>query len=219
VHRESRPPDPVAEVIHRMQKIRDSLRPHDGVACFNRMYLQVTELIGQNLVEDFFADDSFVDRLDVILPDCTSRVWMQSRLVKAQPVLETTIRCPLQPCRMAHPVRVSGVNAHINHDLTLAIIATCQEFGKTPDTAPVHADYQRVKELLAKVESEVRQSFETKLLHVATKDAETLKHIVGSWSITAARDLAWNNTELLWGLRNIPFLFDKSVAALAQRLV
>jgi hypothetical protein len=120
---------------------------------------------------------------------------------------------------MAHPVRVSGVNAHINHDLTLAIIATCQEFGKTPDTAPVHADYQRVKELLAKVESEVRQSFETKLLHVATKDAETLKHIVGSWSITAARDLAWNNTELLWGLRNIPFLFDKSVAALAQRLV
>jgi hypothetical protein len=57
------------------------------------------------------------------------------------------------------------------------------------------------------------------LLHVATKDAETLKHIVGSWSITAARDLAWNNTELLWGLRNIPFLFDKSVAALAQRLV
>lgn len=108
------------------------------------------------------------------------------------------------------------MNAHINHDLTLAIIATCQEFGKTPDTAPVHADYQRVKELLAKVESEVRQSFETKLLHVATKDAETLKHIVGSWSITAARDLAWNNTELLWGLRNIPFLFDKSVAALAQ---
>jgi hypothetical protein len=107
VHRESRPPDPVAEVIHRMQKIRDSLKPHDGVACFNRMYLQVTELIGQNLVEDFFADDSFVDRLDVILPDCTSRVWMQSRLVKAQPVLETTIRCPLQPCRMAHPVRVS----------------------------------------------------------------------------------------------------------------
>jgi hypothetical protein len=219
VHRESRPPDPVAEVILRMQKIRDNLRPHDGVACCNRMYLQVTELIGQNLVEDFFADDSFVDRLDVILPDCTSRVWMQSRLVKAQPVLETTIRCPLQPCRMAHPVRVSR-----------------RERSHQP--RPYSCDHRHLSRVRknaghrsrpcrlstgqgapAKVESEVRQSFETKLLHVATKDAETLKHIVGSWSITAARDLAWNNTELLWGLRNIPFLFDKSVAALAQRLV
>jgi hypothetical protein len=110
----------------------------------------------------------------------------------------------------------AGMNAHINHDLPLAVIATCKEFGKAPDTTPIHADYQRVNELLAKVESEVRQSFETKLLHLATSDAETLKHIVSSWDITAARDLAWDNTEVLWTQRTIPFLYDKSVAALAE---
>lgn len=87
------------------------------------------------------------------------------------------------------------MNAHINHDLPLAVVATCKEFGKNPDTPPIHADYQRVNELLAKAESEVRQSFEAKLVHLAMKDAEAFKHIVGSWSITATRDLAWNNTE------------------------
>lgn len=80
---------------------------------------------------------------------------------------------------------------------------------------PVYADYLRVNELLAKVESEVRQSFETKIIHLATKDAETLKHIVGTWSVTTARDVAWSNAELLWALKNIPFLYNRSVVALA----
>jgi hypothetical protein len=107
------------------------------------------------------------------------------------------------------------MNAHINHDPPLAVVATCKEFEKDPDTPPVHADYQRVNELLTKVESEVRQSFEAKLVHLATKDTEALKHIVGSWSITAARDLAWNNTEMLWAQHNMSFLYNKSVASLA----
>jgi len=33
------PPGPLVEVIQRMQKIRDGLDPHDGVACFNSMRL------------------------------------------------------------------------------------------------------------------------------------------------------------------------------------
>lgn len=54
-------PGPVAAVIERMRKIRDGLDPGDGVACFNRMYVQVTELVGQNLVEGFFEDNSFIE--------------------------------------------------------------------------------------------------------------------------------------------------------------
>ncbi len=211
------PPNPVAEVIQRMQKIRDSLDPHDGVACFNRMYLLVTELVGQNLVEGFFEDDTFIERLDVIF----AGLYFQSLDAVGAGQNPDPSWKPLfnaRSNRVVWPIQFAfaGMNAHINHDLPLAVIATCEEFGKNPDTAPIHADYQRVNKLLARVESEVRQSFETKLLRLATKDAETLKHIVGSWSITAARDLAWNNTEILWTQRTMPFLYDKSVAALAQ---
>ena len=41
---------------------------------------------------------------------------------------------------------------------------------------------RRVDELLAKVESEVRQWFEPEVIHLATKDAEILKCIVGTWA-------------------------------------
>lgn len=210
-------PGPVTAVIERMRKIRDGLDPGDGVACFNRMYLQVTELVGQNLVEGFFEDSAFIERLDVIFAELYFRnVEAVESSQRADPSWQ-----PLFNARSNHVVwpiqfAFAGMNAHINHDLPLAVVATCKEFGKDPDVPPVHADYRRVNELLAKVESEVRQSFEAKLVHLATKDAEALKHIVGSWSITAARDLAWNNTEMLWAQHNMPFLYNKSVASLAQ---
>ena len=100
-------PGPVAAVIERMRTIRDGLDPRDGVACFNRMYLQVTELIGQNLVEGFFEDNSLYrttgcDLCVTILSERRRRgVWSTGR-----PVLATTFRRALQPCGMAHPVRL-----------------------------------------------------------------------------------------------------------------
>lgn len=186
------PEGPVAEVVKRMKKIRDSLDPDDGVACFNRMYLQVTELVGQNLQEGFFEDAKFIERLDVIFADMYFQgVEAVEAGKKPDPSWEPLFHA--RSNRVIWPIQFAftGMNAHINHDLPLAVIVTCQEFKTTPDTGSIHADYERVNDLLAKVESEVRQSFETKLLHLATKDAETLKHIVGSWSITGARELAW----------------------------
>lgn len=210
-------PGPVAAVIERMRNIRDRLDPRDGVACFNRMYLQVTELVGQNLVDGFFEDNTFIERLDVIFAKLYFRnvdaVESGQRADPSwQPLFDARSNRVVWPIQFAF----AGMNAHINHDLPLAVVATCKEFGRDPDTTPVHADYQRVNELLAKVESEVRQSFEAKLVHLATKDAEALKHIVGSWSITAARDLAWDNTEMLWAQHNTPFIYNKSVASLAH---
>ncbi|MGH3844834.1 MAG: DUF5995 family protein [Pseudonocardiaceae bacterium] len=210
-------PGTIARVIHRMQDIRDRLDPHDGVAYFNRVYLRLSELVVQSLAEGFFKDSAFVERLAVIF----AGLYFQN--VDAAGVAQKPDRSwrPLFDARfnrVVWPIQfaLAGMNAHINHDLALAVTATCQEFGKGPDTPPLHEDYQRVNELVAKVESEVRQSFETKLFHLATKDAEALKHIVGSWSIIAARDLAWDNTELLWALRTTPLLYDKSVDALAR---
>src|SRR5687768_10644923 len=59
-------PPSVEQVIARMRAIDQQLDPHDGVACFNRMYLRVTELVGQNIVEGFFADAEFLERMDVV---------------------------------------------------------------------------------------------------------------------------------------------------------
>ena len=137
MNRDSTPPDPVAEVTHRMQEIRDSLDPHDGVACFNRMYLQVTELIGQNLIEGFFEDDAFVERLDVIFAGLYFQ-GVDSVGVDQKPNRSWKPLFDARSNRVVWPIQfaLAGMNAHINHDLTLAVITTCQEFGKRRTVFP-----------------------------------------------------------------------------------
>jgi hypothetical protein len=55
----------VAEVIARMEATGAALPAADGLACFNRMYLEVTRQINGRLGEGFFADPAFMTHLDV----------------------------------------------------------------------------------------------------------------------------------------------------------
>ena len=55
----------VAEAIARMEAIGSGLPAGDGIACFNRMYLAVTQTVGADIGQGFFADPAFMTRLDV----------------------------------------------------------------------------------------------------------------------------------------------------------
>src|ERR1039458_875104 len=65
------PPGPPAAVtslpgaIAQMQAIAAATAPGDGLACFNRMYLQVTQAVNSRLGQGFFADPGFMTALDV----------------------------------------------------------------------------------------------------------------------------------------------------------
>jgi hypothetical protein len=210
-------PETVADVIDRMKAIDASLDPKDGVACFNRMYLLVTELVEQNLTEGFFSDQAFVERLDVIFANLYFANVDDVTAGKApdpswEPLFEARSNRVVWPIQFAF----AGMNAHINHDLALAVVATCRERSTSPGTAPVHSDYLKVNVLLEKAEAEVRHSFETQLTKMGTAPVEPLVHIVSSFSIARARDAAWTNTGILWTQRNIPALYDTTVAGIAQ---
>ena len=53
------------------------------------------------------------------------------------------------------------MNAHINHDLPIAVVSTCQALATSPQAGPHFADYQKVDQLLDAAEQSVRQSFES----------------------------------------------------------
>src|SRR5579871_6765667 len=55
----------VADAIARMEAIDASLPAADGVACFNRMYLAVTQQVNSQISAGFFADPVFMTQLDV----------------------------------------------------------------------------------------------------------------------------------------------------------
>ncbi|MEJ2855727.1 MULTISPECIES: DUF5995 family protein [unclassified Saccharothrix] len=207
-------PTSVEQVIERMRAIEQELDPHDGVACFNRMYRRVTELVGQNIVDGFFEDPAFLERMDVIFAGLYFKAVDASpsrRPVPWQPLFNVRGNRVVWPLQFA----LAGMNAHINHDLALAVNATCKERGTTPHTAPVHADYLRVNDLLAKVEAEVRAEYEPLLLKLPTAQAEELKHHLTSFSMSRARDTSWIAALSLWEQRDNPLTYPAALTTLA----
>ena len=64
----SSPPAAVTSVtgaITQMEAIEAATPPADGLACFNRMYLGVTQDVNRELGQRFFADPTFMTTLDV----------------------------------------------------------------------------------------------------------------------------------------------------------
>ncbi|MEU6232240.1 DUF5995 family protein [Kitasatospora sp. NPDC047058] len=207
----------LAEVVERMRAIRDRLDPRDGVACFNRTSLRFTELVGERLGAGHFEDRDFIERLDVVFANLyfdaldaaeagrpVSPAW--------QPLFEA------RDDRMVRPVQFAfaGMNAHIGHDLPLAVVAACIDHRTTPDTPPVHADYLKLNELLAQAEAEARASFQAEVGRAGTRAAGPLRHIVAGFSVARARDGAWATTQTLWHERNLRPVFDATLTAVTS---
>ncbi|RKT55362.1 DUF5995 family protein [Saccharothrix australiensis] len=215
-HAPAQIPASVEQVVQRMKTIDEQLDPCDGVACFNRMYLRVTELVGQHIVEGFFEDPVFLERMDVLFAGLyfkavDAAVAGEEPPVPWKPLFDARDDRTVWPLQFA----LAGMNAHINHDLALAVIATCQERGTTPLTKPVHADYLRVNELLSRAEAEVRAEYEPQLLSLATADAEQLKHVLSSFSIARTRDASWGTALTLWQQRTLKPVYRTTLAAVA----
>ena len=93
------------------------------------------------------------------------------------------------------------MNAHINHDLPLAVVMTSTDLGTTPVTAPHPDDYQRINGVLASVEPTIRGQFENDLLRALDAAAPGLQDVVANFNLLKARSAAWVNAQTLWALR------------------
>ena len=196
------PPAPVTtvdEAIKRMQDIESALPETDGVACFNRMYLDVTSKVNADLDNGFYQDRTFMTRLDVnfanLYFDAVNRAGDLEAVPGAwRPLFERRAVRGIEEIQFA----LAGMNAHINHDLPIAMVETCRDLATTPDADPHHADYEKVDELLDAAEEAIRRSFEDKCERAADQRLGAVANFVCNWGINCARDLAWTNAQLLW---------------------
>src|SRR6185437_11877798 len=216
----------VADAIARMEAIDAALPATDGVACFNHMYLAVIQQITSQISAGFLADPVFMTQLDVTFANlyfaaagtlgdlaAVPSAWL--------PLAERRDMAGIEPVQFA----LAGMNAHINHDLPLALVSTCEALATWPDADPHFADYQKVDELLDGAEQAVRESFETAAELAVDRHLAAVADLLGNWTINEARDLAWTNCLLLWAVRDDPLargLFLDTLAAstaLASRLL
>ena len=207
----------VTGAITQMEAIEAATPPGDGLACFNRMYLGVTQAVNRELGQRFFADPAFMTTLDVAFanlyfaaagaagnPAAVPLAW--------RPLIEQRAVAGIEPVQFA----LAGMNAHINHDLPLAVVSTCTQLATSPAAGAHLADYQKVDQLLDAAEQSVRQSFESAPELAVDHHLQAVSNLIASWTINSARDLAWRNSLLLWELRDIPAareLFLDSLAA------
>jgi hypothetical protein len=192
--------DPTIEpVIKRMTAIGAGLAPTDGVARFNALYLAVTQEVAEQAQGGLFEDPATLALLDVVFADLYFAAVDASTARKKvprcwRPLFEARARKGIHPLQFAF----AGMNAHINHDLVLAIVDTCTRTKtKVKRGSPFHKDYLTVNKLLAKVEKRIKREFLTGDLRIADEKLGRLDDVLAMWSVGAARDAAWSHAETL----------------------
>lgn len=187
-----------------MTSISAALPPTDGLACFNRMYLLVTQKVGAQVGSGFFGDAAFMTRLDV---NFVNRYLAAVRAYRTSPdsaphawraLLDNRSQGGLAPIQFA----LAGMNAHINYDLAPALAQTYADCRTAPDRGNHHADFEKVNQTLDALDPQVRESFEQGVLLKLDREFAGLDNLVDGFSITAAREAAWVNSEVLWRLRH-----------------
>jgi hypothetical protein len=191
-----------------MRSLADSLPGRDGVSCFVRLYLAVTEGVQAQVREVEFAAPQFTTRLDLVFAGLffsaldayehdrarTPSAWV--------PLLESRSRRGIAPLQFA----LAGMNAHINRDLPVALVTTCRELGAGLDEgSPQHTDYERINSVLANVEAKMEQQYVAGWLRRIEQLLPWVHHlddVVAMWDVARARDAAWTNAQALWALRN-----------------
>src|SRR3954451_15915287 len=180
----------------------------DGVACFNGMYLRVTEAVRDALPT--FEDQAFIERLDILFAQfyfeayaaAEARAWVSKAW---EPLFERR-----GERRLAIQFAIAGVDAHINNDLAHALVLTWRERGFD---AAQRRDYEKVNGILEQVENDIKVPLSDALIAEVDTAFGTADDFLAFWSIRHARDQAWERARIMQRVAGdeLDGLFDRMV--------
>jgi hypothetical protein len=202
-------PTTIEGVVARMQAIDNILPPSDGLKWFNKLYLLVTQGVLNMPPEGGWQRPGWLARLDVIFANryfgAVAR-W-HAHGPPAPRAWQALFEARYRPGIVRVQFALAGMNAHINHDLALAVVDTCAELATSPRLGgPEHGDFERVNEILAHVEPQAMQYLATGIIGEVAQSLGDLSHLMAMWSVRTARDTAWNNSMVVWGMRQMPMV-------------
>ncbi|MFF3335777.1 DUF5995 family protein [Streptomyces sp. NPDC002888] len=197
--------DSVDAVVSRMRALAAALPERDGIAVFNRVYLTVTEEVDRHIDAGRFAGPRAAITLDVRFAErylAAVDAVMNERRPPAcwRPLFQFRRHPGVRPLQFA----LAGINAHIGHDLALAVVDACRTLDCEP--ADLEDEFDRVGDLLVSLEERIREDLMPgpDLLQIA----DPLTHLLGAWSLERARDATWSAARALWALRRLPDLAE-----------
>ncbi|HET6480440.1 MAG TPA: DUF5995 family protein [Actinoplanes sp.] len=203
-------PGSIGEVITMLatvQAILEELPPSPAanrVSAFNELYLKITRRVDGALVTGVNQPE-FLELLDI---EFAKRYFHALSLWNdddedTPDVWEVLFKRARDTGMSRLAAAMLGVNAHINHDLALALIGTWNELGAPePGDDLIHPDYLLVNEIFYEEIPPLRRGFST----AWQRDLDEFVGPLDDWSqrmlVTVTRARAWDQGRRLWLLRN-----------------
>jgi len=225
-------PTDIAGVLARLiavQKVLDGLPPTPAlnrVGAFNSLYYTITDRVAGALRGPEVRDRSFLELLDV---EFAKRYFTALRLWGDRDDMTPDSWEVL--FRRGQDRRVSrlaaamlGVNAHINFDLAMALIATWEKLGPPGDDT--HPDYLLINKIFYQEIPPLRRRYATGW----QLDLDAVCGDLDDWSqkllVLSTRALAWDQAVRIWPLRHDPedfahaqLVMDRATALLSESLI
>jgi len=193
-------PATIEEVIATMQAIDSVLPNDDGLKWFNRLYLSVTDQVDVHPPDGGWKDAMWLSGLDVIFAGLYFSA-LKSYLEGSgetpgswQALMDARKTAGIDRIQFA----LAGMNAHINHDLALALLATDAQLNVVPNKGSAqHVDYEAVNELLSAVMPGALTMLAVDVLGVLAEDTGKVGRLLAFWNLCKARDMAWDFADQL----------------------
>jgi hypothetical protein len=206
----------IPEVLATMRAIDGILPDGDGLKWFNWLYLRVTEAVETRVGAGGFHDLSWLAALDVAFAALYFEALRNSLSGAMAPGCWQALFAQRGNTAIARiQFALAGINAHINHDLPLAIDTTCQTTATAPShNSPQYADYTGVNSTLDSLIELAKKTLMVRLLGDALPPVSHLEDTIGAFGAAAAREAAWTNAEVLWEFRGIPLLYGRVMSGI-----
>ena len=166
---------------------------HDRRAIFVTAYLNITQAIKRGLEAELFQDNAWVSRYALSFANLYRKALLayesgeRASLPKAWRISFETSR---NNSALALQDLILGINAHINHDLALALT----EVSIDPQRAVRYADHTRVNDVLRAATDPLQQrigQLYAPILSLLDQVGDRLDEEIADFSVVKARESAW----------------------------
>ena len=197
-------PDSVADVLRTMRAIDANCIEGDGLKWFNWLYLQVTTAVDARIQAGGFTDPAWLSQLDVEFAKFYFAA-LEAELTGGAPSSCWRVLFDMRQASAVTRIQfaLAGINAHINHDLPAAIVKTAVVLSTSPNhDDPHYADYTALNTTLDSLIDMAKQTLLVRLSGEPLPVVSQVEDLIAAFSVSAAREAAWRNAELLWHLRD-----------------
>lgn len=198
----------IAEVFQTMQTIDSTCVDADGLKWFNWLYMSVTQAVETKVNGGAFQDSVWITELDIQFAKLYFSAVETALSAGTCPGCWKVLFGSRDNGQIARiQFALAGINAHINHDLSEAIVATCKATNTIPYRGtPQYDDYTNVNPILDGLINVAEQTLNVRLPGGQLPTINHLADLFAAWSTSAAREKAWQNGEVLWHLQTFPDL-------------